>query len=51
MMIKAVFGKAMENVRDNKETKLIRTEARRNYSVSEPNYHKTKTFSDNLLTI
>ena len=35
------FGKIMENVRKNRDIKLVTTERRRNYLVSEPNYHTT----------
>ena len=38
----AVFGKTMENVRKHRDIKLVATERRRNYLVSEPNYHTTK---------
>ena len=31
--------------------KLVTTERRRNYLVSEPNYHTTKFFRENLLPI
>ena len=34
-----VFGKTIENVRKCKNIKLVKQEARRNYLVSEPNYH------------
>ena len=45
MMNNAVLGKAMENVRKHKDIKLITTERRRNYMVSEPNYHTTRFFT------
>ena len=32
-----VFVKTMENVREHRDTKLVTTERRRNYFVSEPN--------------
>ena len=35
----SVFRKTMENVRKYRDTKLVTTERRRNYLVSEPNYH------------
>ena len=50
-MNNAVFGKAMENVRKHRDIKLVTTERRRNYLVSEPNYHTTKFFTDYLLAI
>ena len=46
----AVFVKTMENERKHRDIKVITTE-RRNYLVSEPNYHTTKFFTENLLTI
>ena len=46
----AVFGKAMENVRKHRDIKLITAERRRNYLVSEANYHTTKFFTELLLT-
>ena len=39
----------MENVRKYRGTKLVTTERRRNYLVSEPNYHTTNFFTENLL--
>ena len=51
MMNNAVFGKTMENVRKKRDIKLIITNRRINYLVSEPNYHTTIQFSENLLTI
>ena len=46
-----VFGKTMENVRKHTHIKLETTEARRNYSVSKPNFHKKNLFSENLFAI
>ena len=46
-----VFGKTMENVKKNRDVKLVRAERRRNYLVSEPNYHTTKFFTEHLLAI
>ena len=51
LMNSAVFGKTMENGRKNKDIKLVTTERRRNYLVSEPNYHTIKFFTENSLTI
>ena len=50
-MNNSVFGKTMESVRKDWDIKLVMTEKRRNYLVSEPNYHTTKFFSENLLAI
>ena len=50
-MNNSVFGKTMENVRKHRDIKLVATEERRNKLVSEPNYHTTKHFSENLLAI
>ena len=47
----SVFKKTMENVREHRNIKLVTRERRRNYLVSEPNYHTTKFFTDNLLAI
>ena len=51
LMNNAVFGKTMENVRKHRDIKLVTTERRRNYLVSEPNYHTTKFFTEHLLAI
>ena len=50
-MNNADFGKSMENVRKHRDIKLVTTEARKSYLVSEPNYHTTKKCSYNLLAI
>ena len=49
LMNNAVFGKTMENVRKQRDIKLVTTERRKNYIASEPNYHTTKFFTENLL--
>ena len=50
-MNNAVFGKAMENMRNYREIKLATTQRRKNYLVSEPNYHTIKFFTENLSAI
>ena len=45
------FGKTMENIRKHRDNKLVTTDQRRNQLASEPNYHTTKYFSENLMTI
>ena len=42
----AVFRKTMENLRKHRDIKLVTTESRRNYLVSEPNYHTTNFFTE-----
>ena len=44
MMYNAVFRKIVGNVRKHRDIKLVTTEPRRNYLVSEPNYHRTNNF-------
>ena len=51
LMINAVFGKTMENVRKYRDIKLVTTSKKRDRLVSEPNYHTTKWFSENILAI
>ena len=51
LMDNSVFGKTMENVRNHRDIKLVTTNERRNKLVSEPNYHRTKHFSENLLAV
>ena len=41
----------MENLRKYRDIKLVAIEKRRNDLVSETNYHTTKYFTVNLLTI
>ena len=47
----ADFGKTMENMGTHRDIKLVTTERRRNYLVSESNFHTTKFFRENLLAI
>ena len=41
----------MENVRKNRDIKLVTTDRRRNYWVLESDDETTKLFTENLLTI
>ena len=47
LMNNSVFGKAMDNI----DIKLVTTDKRKNYLVSEPNYCTAKWFSECLLAI
>ena len=51
LMNNYVFGKTMKNVRNHRYIKLVTIDKRRNQLASEPNYHTTKYFSENLLAI
>ena len=44
LMNNAVFGKTMENVRMNRDIKLVTTDKRINQLALEPNYHTPKFF-------
>ena len=48
-MNKVVFGKSIEKVRKHRDIKLVTTERRKNYLVSEPNFHTTKFLTEKLL--
>ena len=50
-MNNSVFGKEMENVRKHGDTMLVTRDKRRNQLVSEPIYHTTNWFSENLLPV
>ena len=50
-MNKAVFGKTMKNMRKHSDIKLVTTERRRNYLLSEQNYHTTKFSAKHLIAI
>ena len=43
------YGKTMENVRNQRDIRLVNTENKRSKLASEPNYHGTKYISDDLL--
>ena len=50
LMNNFVFGKTMEDVRKHRDIKLVITDKkRRNQLFSEPNYHTTKYFWEDLL--
>ena len=51
LMNNSVFGKSMENVRKQRDIRLVTTDKRRIQLVTEPNYHTTKWFSENLVAI
>ena len=51
LMNNSMFGKTMEIVRKHRDIKFVTTEKKRIKLVSEPNYHTTKHFPDNLLAI
>ena len=44
-MNNAALEKAMENVREHRDVELVTTKRRRNYLMSEPDYHSTKFFT------
>ena len=47
-MSNSVFVKIMENVTNHRDIKLLTIDQRRRYFVSEPNYYRTKWFSESL---
>ena len=51
LMDNYIFGKTIEDLRKHRDIKQVTTNKRRNKLVSEPNYHTTKYFSENLLAI
>ena len=50
-MNNAVFEETMKNMRKHRIIKLVSTETKRNYLVSEPSYYTTKCFTKNILAI
>ena len=51
LMNNAVSGKSMENVRKQRNIKLVTTERRRNYLVWEQNHNMTNIFTKKILEI
>ena len=49
LMNNSIFGKTMKNIRKHGDIKLVITEMRRNYLVSELNYQTVKFFTEKLL--
>ena len=47
-MNNAVFGKTMENVRKNGNNELVTTDRKITYLASEPIFHTTKFFTENV---
>ena len=43
--------KVIENVRKHRKIKFLTIDRRRNFLVSEPSYHTSKFFTENLLAI
>ena len=50
-MNNSVFGKTMENIRKQRDIKLVRTDKKRNRLVSEPNCHTMNYISEDLSII
>ena len=50
-MNNSVYGKTMENVRNHRDIKLVKSDKRRKRLVSELNYHSHKNFSEYLMAI
>ena len=50
-MNNTVSGKTMENVRKRSSIKLVTADKRRNQLASEPNYHTTNFFSEDVLEV
>ena len=48
LMNNADFVETIENVRKHRDIKLVTTNKKRNQLVSEPNYHTSKCFSEDL---
>ena len=51
LMNNSLFGKTMENIRKNRDIKLVTTDKKRSKLVSEPNYHTINLISEDLSII
>ena len=51
LMNSSVFAKTMENVRNQRDIKLVSSDKRRSILASEPNYHSSKCISKGLMII
>ena len=49
LMNNSVFGKAMENVRNHRDIKLVTSDKRRSILASKSNYHSSKCISKDLM--
>ena len=45
LIINSIFGKTMENLKKDRDIKLVKTDEQRSKLISEPNYHTTDTDS------
>ena len=50
LMNNTVFGKTKKNVKKHRDAKLVTTETRRNYLLSERNYHAANFFSEKCIS-
>ena len=50
-MKNVVLGKTMGNLRKHRDIKLVTTERKKNYLISEANYHTTNFFTEHLLNL
>ena len=51
LMNNSVFGKTMENIKKDRDIKLVTTDKKRSKLVSEPNYHTINLISEDLSII
>ena len=51
LMNNSVFRKTMKYVQKHREIKVVTSKKRRNYLISEPNYHSAKIFTGHFLDI